>query len=153
MQTILSRCSTKKVRPVLPRGASLYSTWFEVPPSMTWLQTCQNLLSDLTCHVMHLNALITDCTNLQDQDSCLSLRYSNIISLTTLAQMGYALSRKPSWTMEPAMEARTQCAGVLRRILTIVATLETDKFRFLDPLSNVCASLYQVSPRLLTVIF
>lgn len=123
-----------------------------VPTSMTWLQTCQALLSALTSHITHLNDLTTQCAEIQDKDGCLSLRYSTIISLTTLAQMGYVLSRNPAWETEPVLEARKKCVGVLRRIMSIVSTLEADEFRFLDPLSNVCLCIFGELTALLTAI-
>lgn len=110
---------------------SLSLTELTARPPLVWYTTCRIYLSHLLDHIIDLSNRLNE--NARDPESSLSLRYSTIFSLTTLAQISHTLARgRPT-----ASALRDQRNDALRRVLFHLDELSPHDFRSLDPFISV----------------
>jgi hypothetical protein len=79
---------------------------------------------------------------MDDHDSCVSLRYSSIICLTTLAEMYNLLAKHPLATTSSS-EFSEKCKNALRGVVSMTEGLEPDDFNHLDPFLGVRPIFYR----------
>lgn len=72
-----------------------------------------------------------------DIEAVLSLRYSSIISYTTLAQITYTLGMNTSPTAASVEVFRLKCFDALKSVISLVEELQPEEFHFLDPFMGV----------------
>lgn len=103
-----------------------------------WYATCRIYIAHLQAHIDDLTERLSDI--MQDSENVLSLRCSNIISLTTLAQIGHILSKgRPD-----VIAFRKQRNDSLRCVLLAVSELSLQDFKLkLDPF--ICVGLFLIS--------
>lgn len=104
------------------------------PPTL-WYTTYRIYIAHLQTHIEDLTNLLNDCA--QDYEKLLSLRFSSILSLTTLAQIGHILVKgRPD-----ATALREERNTALRRVLLLVSELGLRDFTLrLDPF--ICVSSF-----------
>jgi len=119
---------------LLAKDASNLISWFlqETPLSISWSSTCRIFLAHLTGHIASLTEKLADSESMRDRDRSYSLRYSSILSLTTLAQVTYLMDSIPSVAGIPVTNYKRQCAYSLRRVVSLVEELTPEEFKFLD---------------------
>lgn len=91
-------------------------------------------LTHLLDHVEYLATRLQK--NSRYIEDSLTLRFSSIISLTTLAQIGHTLARESPG----AVAFRNQRNDALRRVLLHVGELSSDEFRTIDTFLGVSSS-------------
>lgn len=91
--------------------------------------------------ISKLSLALTDFNALGDTESCLTLRCSIIISLTTLAELYHVLARNPMSTDSSAAEFGEKCMDALGDMMSVAEGLGSDDFRFLDPFLGVSSVL------------
>lgn len=91
--------------------------------------------------ISKLSLALTDFNALGDTESCLTLRCSIIISLTTLAELYHVLARNPMSTDSSAAEFGEKCMDALGDMMSVAEGLGSDDFRLLDPFLGVSSVL------------
>lgn len=101
-------------------------------PSVSWFSTCRIYLSQLTAHIADLSDRLAQSIVMGDEESCLSLRYSSIVSITNLAQIHHAWGASPS-----TAHLRKHRNEALKRVLQIVSEISPEELRSMDPFMSV----------------
>lgn len=114
-------------------------------PTASWLSDCRAFISSITTHSRDITTQLTEFSALGDHDSCVSLRYSSIITLTTLAEIYNLLAKHPLAAKGRESEFRVKCEDVLRGVVNMTEGLGGDDFNFLDPFLGVSASITYIS--------
>lgn len=113
------------------------------PPAL-WYTTCHIYLNSLLEHIADLTNRLNDGTYVQDAENTLSLRYSIIISYTTLTQIIHTMARGRPIAELPS---RNHCSEALRRILVHVGELSPHELKAMDHFISVSA-LYCIQSNL-----
>jgi hypothetical protein len=74
---------------------------------------------------------------LNDEDKCVSYRYSSIICQTTLAEAYNLLATSPHISTDSSLLYRTRCNEALMGVVDLTRSQRYDDFSFLDPLLGV----------------
>lgn len=102
---------------------------------------CRMFITQLVSLIEMINLSITEFTKLGDQDSCLSLRYSTIVLLTTLAELYYVLARNCVDTVSSSSEFQNKYNDALSDVVAMAGPLSAEDFRLADPFLGVSFAL------------
>lgn len=106
-------------------------------PSGSWLSTCRIYLSHLTSHITTLTGRLAESKVVNDNEYVLSLRYSAIISYTTLAQLAYTLGLSSAPGTASTNEFRHKCCSALKRVIALVEEFQPEELQLIDPFLGV----------------
>lgn len=109
--------------------------------SELWLSTCQTFMSHLTTHVDSLSAKLAGARAMKDEEGCVALSFSSIISFTTLSQILITLARNPLSTVPARVRFMHECNTALQSVFSTVEKLKPLELRFMDMYLGVGAFL------------
>lgn len=90
-------------------------------PSERWISTCQTFLIFLTSDIEELRNRIAESAG---TESCLTYRFSYILSLTTYAQILFVLAMSPSSSQASAAILLRECSTAIEDVITTVDEIE-----------------------------
>lgn len=76
-------------------------------------------------------------------ESCLTFRFSCIMSLTAYAQVVYMLATSPTSTAESAVKFRDECSCALNDIIVVVEETDPDEFLTMGGLIGVSIFIFE----------
>lgn len=101
-----------------------------------WLATCWAFIEQQVKLLEAITSSIADFARIGDKESCLSLGYSKMISLTTLAELCHILARSTT-SSSSSSEFQDKCNEALEGVVHLVQPLDPDDFRCSDPFLGV----------------
>lgn len=79
---------------------------------------------------------------MKDEEGCAALRYSSVISLTTLAQILFTLARNPWSTASDRLEFLGRCNNALKKVILMVDGMKPLELQYTDVFLGVGVFIY-----------